>query len=137
MNGEEDKDNSSPFFTDVIYKWLDVALDYGITELDFWDMTIGEVERAVESKKRVEKAKMQDRATLDYILSDLIGRSIARLYSSSATMPEIQDVYNNIFDEKEIEEKKQEKTLELSALRFKQFAQSYNNKYKEVAKDKC
>lgn len=100
-------------------------------------MTIGEVERAVESKKRVEKAKMQDRATLDYILSDLIGRSIARLYSSSATMPEIQDVYNNLFDEKEIEEKKQEKTLELSALRFKQFAQSYNNKYKEVAKDKC
>lgn len=100
-------------------------------------MTIGEVERAVESKKRVEKAKMQDRATLDYILSDLIGRSIARLYSSSATMPEIHDVYNNLFDEKEIEEKKQEKTLELSALRFKQFAQSYNNKYKEVAKDKC
>lgn len=116
---------------------LEIALDYGIKEAEFWEMTIGEIERAIESKKRVEKEAAKDRATYDYILADLIGRSISRLYSSSARLPEISKVYPTLFDEKELEEKKKEKALEMSALRFKQFAQSYNSKYKEVAKDKC
>lgn len=100
-------------------------------------MTLGEVERAIESKKRVEKAEAQERATFDYILADLIGRSISRLYSSSANMPEIEKVYPSLFNNKEIEKKKKEKALELSTLRFIHFAQSYNKNYKEVAKDKC
>lgn len=123
-------------FTDFVYKWLENALDYGITEADFWNMTIAEIERCVESKKRVEKVKAQERASFDYILADLIGRSVARIHSSSAHMPEIGAVYPSLFDTEEIEQKKQEKKAELSALRFKQFAHSFNQKFaKEVAKE--
>lgn len=127
----------SPFlFSNYIYKWLDNALDYGISEHDFWDMTIAELTRAIASKKRIQKQQAQEKASFDYILADLIGRSISRLYSSSTTVPEIAEVYPSLFDSKEIEEKKQEKRDELSILRFKQFALSYNKKFKkEVGKE--
>lgn len=116
--------------------WLESALDYGITEATFWEMTLAELERAISSKKRVKKQQDQERAAFDYILADLIGRSVARIYSSSAKLPEITEVYTTLFDNQDIQEKKQEKLEELSALRFKQFAQAHNKKFnKEVGKE--
>lgn len=91
-------------------------------------MTISELERLIESKKRVKKIQDQEKASFDYILADLIGRSISRIYSSSATIPDIAEMYPTLFDSEEIQEKKQEKKDELSAARFKQFAQAYNKK---------
>lgn len=96
-------------------------------------MTLAELERAIESKKRQQKLAAQEKATMDYILADLIGRSIGRLYSSSATLPEISAVYPSLFDNQQIEEAKSAKRAELSALRFKQFAKFHNDKFKEVA----
>lgn len=98
-------------------------------------MTLAELERAMESKKRVIKTQAQERASFDYKLADLIGRSVSRIYSSSATMPDISEIYPSLFDSKEIEEHKRVKKAELSALRFKQFATSYNKRFKEEAKD--
>lgn len=99
-------------------------------------MTIAELERLIESKKRVKKQKDQEKASFDYILADLIGRSVARIHSKNATYPDISEAYSTLFDSKEIQEKKQEKRNELSALRFKQFAQAYNKKRnKEVGKE--
>jgi hypothetical protein len=129
---EDEEVNSHPQFlySNQVYKWLDNALDYGITEQQFWDMTISELTRAFESAKRRE----QERATYDYVLADLIGRSIGRLYSTSNTLPDISKVYPALFDSKEIEEQKQAQLDELSALRFKQFAQSFNSRFnREVA----
>lgn len=97
-------------------------------------MTLAEVERAVESKKRVQKMEAREKANFDYILADLIGRSISRIYSSSAEMPNIADIYPSIFDKEEVEEAIQEKKNELFAARLKQFAQSHNKKIEEVAK---
>lgn len=98
-------------------------------------MTLAEVKRAIDSKNRVEKARAQEKATFDYILAELIGRSMSRLYSSSAKMPEIGEVYPTLFDTKEIEQKKQEKKAELSALRFKQFVTSFNKKFGGVKEE--
>lgn len=81
------------------------------------------------------KQQAQEKASYDYILADLIGRSMARVYSSANTMPEISAVYPSLFDSEEIKEKKAEKQAELSTIRFKQFAESYNKKFKEGAKD--
>lgn len=131
MDEDEDTLPHSQFlYSNHVYKWLNNALDYGITEADFWNMTIGELTRAFESKRRIE----QERATYDYILADLIGRSIARLYSSSNTMPDISTVYPTVFDSEEVKAQQQAKLDELSALRFKQFAQTFNSRFnKEVA----
>lgn len=111
------------------------ALDYGIAESDYWDMTIAEVIRAIDSKKRVQRINAQEKAAFDYILADLIGRSVARVHSSSNKMPSIEETYPSLFNTEDEAAKRQEKKDNLSALRFKQFAQSFNNRYKGVNSD--
>lgn len=120
-------------FSDIVFRWLDVALDYGISEHDFWEMTIAELERAINSKKRVQKREAQERASFNYILADLVGRSISRIYNSTNNIPSISEVYPTLFDSKEYEEAKSVKQDELSALRFRQFAQSFNKRFKGVS----
>ena len=94
-------------------------------------MTIAEVEREITATQKRQKAEKQEKALFDYTLADLIGRSVSRIYSKSNTMPDIIEVYPKVFDVKEIEEKKQENKNMLSALRFKQFANFHNKKFKE------
>ena len=81
-------------------------------------MTLAEVIRAIKSKKRQEKAKAMEKATFDYIQADLIGRSIARLYSSSAKMPPIQEVYPSLFDNEEMKKQEQERKAKKFAERL-------------------
>lgn len=95
-------------------------------------MTLAELERLFESKRRMKKLQQQEKATFDYILAELVGRSVGRIYSSSTRYPEISEVYPTLFDAVEIEERVQEQKDELSALRFKQFASFHNRKYEEV-----
>ena len=97
-------------------------------------MTLLEVYRAIESRRRVEKIKAQEKASYDYILADLIGRSMSRIYSSAAHMPPIEEVYPSLFNSEEIQEQKRQQQAELSALRFKQFATSFNRNYKGESK---
>lgn len=98
-------------------------------------MTLAEVNRAVEVKRKVQKEELQVQASMDYILADLIGRSVARIRSSSAKLPTLADAYPTLFEKEEVEEKIQEKKDELYALRIKQFAQSFNSRFKEVGKE--
>lgn len=95
-------------------------------------MTLSELIRLIDSKKRVQKMEAQQSAINDYVLADLIGRSVARIYSSSAQMPPIAEAYPSLFEAAVIEEKIQEKKDEASAIRFRQFVQSHNKKFKEV-----
>ena len=95
-------------------------------------MTLAELIRLIDSKRRIQKREAQEKASSDYILADMVGRSIARITSSANVFPHISQFYPNLFNTEEMEEKIQEKKDELSVLRFKQFAQSYNKKFKEV-----
>lgn len=97
-------------------------------------MTLAELIRVVESKKRIYKLQQQEKAVFDYTLADLIGRSIARIYSSTNEIPSITEVYPALFNKEEVEEKLQEKRNERFALQLKQFAQAHNNRLKEAGK---
>lgn len=120
---------------------LENALDFGISEYDFWNMTIAEINRWTESKLRQQKHQAKEKASYDYILASLIGRAFATCMSKDATFPEIYEVYPSIFQEEgkeriaQKEKEKQEILTELSALRFRQFTQSYNKRYEEVANE--
>lgn len=101
-------------------------------------MTIGELTRATESKLRVKKLEAQEKATFDHTLGQLIGIACGRAFGSIKNdYPEIATIYPTLFDSKEMQEKKQQQQAELSALRFKQFAESFNKRFKqkETAKD--
>ena len=101
-------------------------------------MTLAEIDRHIKSRNRIQKAELKERATMDWLLADLIGRSMSRIYSSSAKMPDVMEVYPEIFKEdiEAIQEERERKQAELSALRFKQFAQSFNKRFEEVAENK-
>ena len=119
---------------------LERALDYGITEDQFWNMTFAEIHRAVDSKKRVQKLQTQEKATYDYILAQLIVKGVSKVLGDKSNYPTIEEAYPGVFDNVIAEQKAkiEEQKMSLSALRFKQFAQSYNSKFKnkEVANDK-
>jgi hypothetical protein len=117
---------------------LDNALDYGITEAQFWEMTFGEIERAANSRIRELKRQAREKATYDYILAQMIAKGVSKVLGDKSSYPTIEEAYPGIFDEV-IEERKaqvKEQKMNLSALRFKQFANFHNKKYKEVASDK-
>ena len=99
-------------------------------------MTIAEVFRHITAKEKLRKIETQERASFDYILSTLVVKGFSIAMGSKESYPTIEQAYPGIFDEylEEKEELLQQKKDELSILRFKQFAQSYNHKkYKEVS----
>ena len=83
--------------------------------------------RALESKVRMLKVQERKQAISDYILADLIGISVSRVHNSRNKMPSIYEVYPTLF---EAPEEVEEQRMELSAIRFKQFAQTFNNNFK-------
>jgi hypothetical protein len=68
-----------------------------------------------------------------HILADLVGHSVGRIYSQNAKMPTIKEAFPSLFEET-AEEKEQQAAanMELSALRFRQFAQALNKKKGEA-----
>lgn len=106
-------------------------MDHGISEFDFWNMTLREIENYVKSKQRVRRLENQEKATYDYIQATLIIKGVGLVLGSKEEFPSVEQAYPGVFED--LVEKKQEelqiKKDELSALRFRQFAQSYNNKF--------
>lgn len=137
--GEEDP-SSPQTLSELVYTMLERALDYGITEERFWDMTFAEIHREVDSKVRVKRLEAQEKATYDYILAQLITKGVSKVLGDKSNYPSMEEAYPGVFDNviEERRAKAKEQKMNLSALRFKQFAQSYNNnlKNKEVANDK-
>ena len=115
--------------------FLEAALDIGLTEFDFWNMTLAEFDRKMESYKRVQKREAQERAAADYRLADLIGYSMARLYSSEAKYPEIYDVYPAIFDKDAIEEAREKDRNKRTDSWLRNFADSFNKSQTKEGKD--
>jgi len=103
---------------------------YGFQNDYLSSASITYTKKSFASRQRVRKAEAQQKATYDYILADMIGRSISRIYNSSNKLPDIGEVYPTLFDLQEIEDKRATKKAEMSAIRFRQFAETYNKKYK-------
>lgn len=113
---------------------LDNALDCGLPEREFWEMTLSELDRLLKSKQRQDKARAKERAVFDYTLAILVGRAVAG-GDEQHPFPDLYDAYPGVFAE-EIEANQkalQEQHDNLSALRFIQFAESFNQKFNKEA----
>ena len=93
---------------------------------------MAELVRAVESARRRDKAEQQRRAAYDYRLADLVGRSVARIYSKAATLPELSEAYPGIFDEELLEEARAEREAERFAAQLRAFSAAHNKRLEEV-----
>jgi hypothetical protein len=121
-----------------VYAALDNALDCGIAESDFWGMTLAEINRQISSRNRVMRIRAQEKASFDYIQANLIIKGISRILGDKGEYPTIIEAYPKLFDDvaEQQQAKIQKQKDDLSALRFKQYANFHNKKYKEVANDK-
>ena len=101
-------------------------------------MTPGEVNRAIEARNKITRFELQERASMDYILAQLIVKGVGITLGDKSNYPTLEEVYPSLFTEQKQKQEEiiQQKKIDLSVLRFKQFAQSYNNrnKNKEVPK---
>lgn len=124
--------------TELINNMLDAALDWGLTEFSFWEMTIDEIQRAIHSKQRVRKYEAKEKAYFDYTLANLITKGVSKVLGDKNAYPKLEEAYPQLFEEDVAEHQAQieEQKMNLSALRFTQFVNSFNKRYKEVANDK-
>lgn len=101
-------------------------------------MSLAELERALASKMRVKKVEAQERAAFDYIHAQLITKGVNIAFTGKGVLPEYNEVYAALLTDdakqEKIQEEKQKKRAELSALRFQLFAQSFNSRFKEGKK---
>ena len=121
--------------TDIAQKLLQPAINVGLSELDFWNMTKAEIERYVEGAIW----RMRSKAQFDYCLADLIGISVARVMSNDITYPPIEQIYPNLFDQDikvEKERLEEELRIEDSTNRFMEFALKHNAKIREGVENK-
>lgn len=109
---------------------LKTALDIGIRENDYWEMSIAEVIRAIESFNRQKELEMKTIASQNYVLAGLIGAFVAHVLSNEAEVPTLEQAYPALFgnDQKQEDIKPKE---DINVARFIQFAIRHNLKYKQ------
>lgn len=109
------------------------ALDCGVSPCEFWEYSPGEVTDIIESFVRKEKNRTKEKLMYNYQLATYIKLFVGSLLSKDIEVPELYDMYPEIFkdERKSIEKEKIEKELKLHKERMRQFAIRHNqNRYK-------
>lgn len=115
---------------DIAMALLQPAINCGLSESDFWNMTKIEVERYLEGANW----RMKVQAQFYYSLADLIGVSCARIMSKDVEFPTIEQVYPNLYSEapgQEDEVIEDEKDMTASVNNFLAFAMRHNAKVRK------
>lgn len=138
---KHDEQQSEPIdFKQQIDKLLGQCMDIGMTENDFYNSTFKQVTRYAESHNKYEKAKMQEQAYFDYQLANMIGISVARLFSEQSSFPNIEEVYPLLFNEQEsIKDDTvgadgmtaEERAIELNRIKMLEWVEQQNKKRKK------
>ena len=111
--------------SEIVYQHLQPAINLGLDEFKFWEMTVAEVSRWEEGAMWRLKSKAQ----FDYVLADLIGISSARMMSDDVKYPSLENAYPNLFEQTPdeiMEQKKEEEIATQNLNRFMEFAMKHN-----------
>ena len=133
-------------FKQQIDELLEQCMSIGMTESDFYNSTFKQVQRYAESYTSREKLKMQEQAFFDYTLANMIGTSVARLFSNDVQYPGIGEMYPGIFDDNISQETStnsnvgadgmtaEEREIERNRLKMMEWAEAMNKKRKKQEK---
>lgn len=100
----------------------------GIKEVDFWEMTIDEIQRELNGIEY----RYQLQAYFDYTLADLIGISVSRCLSKQAKFPHIEEVYPSLFEKSDIQEEKAAAEEEKQIAGFLALVEKHNLKRNNI-----
>lgn len=110
-----------------IEELLPVALQCGISILDFYDMTMIEVVKTIEAYQKKDKLRLQEKAYIAYQESQLISCFIGSMFKKGQTkLPTMYDAFGALFEE---EIKQQE--MEQDKARILAFVNRINDARKE------
>lgn len=105
-------------------KLRDGCLVIGISEADYWQMTIGEAVRACDAHQE----RRRDEAYFAFTNAMAVGLFVGSMFGSKSP-PHIQDIYPELFDREEYEEAEQERKDAISAANFMKFASAINERF--------
>lgn len=110
----------------------DRAVQLGLPEREFWEMTVGEVTRWSEGAAHRHRSQLRDQAALDHTHALLLAKCIGIVFGSGGKFPRLEDSYPDLFREELQEEQRQaeeERRMAMSAARFVAFANAFNKKH--------
>lgn len=116
---------------DHVAKWLENALELGISEREFWQMTIGELARAMAAIKRRRRADQIERATFDFRQAQAVGHFFAATLNKKNKPPKIEDLYPELFDNDEFRAARDQRRAEAWAQQFKAFMTASDKRISE------
>ena len=113
-NNTYPKEGENPIPTDKCFLYLrDKAIECEMEEDKYWASTYGEVLRYIiaYNNKVMNDVKMSLRSA--HLTADLVGYSVARLLDKEAKLPDITDLYPDLFKEerKELEKIREKERL--------------------------
>ena len=122
-------DNEVVTFESHMNELRDRCMSIGMREEDFYNSTLAQVTRYVESYNKQQEEQLQEKAYFDYQLANLIGMSVARLLSKDAKYPTFEKAYPFISNTqpKEVEE---EWEMEVQHNKLREWAEQMNKKFK-------
>lgn len=105
-------------------------MDAGVKEVDYWDMTYGEIVNIIKSHNRIYEREQREKALFFYKLADLITAGVASLFSEDLDFPHIYQSFPGMFEPERvlIQKAEQQKQMEIYKARFTAFALSHNEK---------
>lgn len=118
----------------IAYRLLQPCINLGLDEEKFWDMTVAELQRYCDGATW----RIKQRASLDYVLANLIGISNARLMSSEVKYPSLEEAYPELFAADKAEQeriKAEEIATQNSTNRFLEFVRKHNAKKRREVGD--
>lgn len=139
---EEVHQTSSFSFEEVIQYHLKRMSQYGLTEEQFYHLTIGEIRRLAESYYLNQRERLKEQAEMDYIQARVIASNISSILSDKNKPPLLEEVYGHLFTEDEIEkmktsreEQRQERTRQELEANMLSWVEMMNAKIKNQTED--
>lgn len=139
---EEVTEASSFSFEELIQYHLNRISQYGLTEEQFYRLTVGEMKRLAESYHLEETEHFKRQAEMDYIQSNLIASNVSTIFSNKNKILSFEEVYGHLFTEDEIEkmktsreEQRQERTRQELEANMLSWVEMMNAKIKTQTED--
>ena len=115
---------------------------YGLTEEQFYHLTIGEIRRLAESYYLNQRERLKEQAEMDYIQARVIASNVSSILSDKNKPPLLEEVYGHLFTEDEIEkmktsreEQRQERTRQELEANMLSWVEMMNTKIKNQTED--
>jgi len=107
---------------------LPIALQSGISVMDYWFLTYGEIVDTVKAYRENDRLRIREVATFNHSLANLIGLSVARLMDKSSEYPTLKGAYPNLFDDVIEDNTPVQQNAEIMKERFMKYAEANNKK---------